>query len=68
MKGGFYYVWLRDCVENRKWSWPQIASCLVHWTKQKNMTRSELLAKLKLDYHLASAATASTTGEKNECD
>jgi len=50
-----YHDWLIDCVEHRRFSWPKIALCLVHWVKQKNMTRAELLAKLKLDYRKASA-------------
>ena len=50
-----YHDWLIDCREYRRWSWPQIALCLVHWINQHNMTRAELLAKLKQDYQLASA-------------
>ncbi len=56
-----YDDWLIDCVECRRWSWPQIALCLVHWVKQHNMTRAELLAKLKRDYKLAAAQKSSTT-------
>ena len=49
-----YHDWLVDCVERRKWSWPRIALCLVHWIKQYNMTRRELLDGLKRDYQKAS--------------
>ena len=61
-----YYDWLVDCVENRKWSWPRIAMCLVHWVKQNNMTRTELLEKLKRDYLQAAAMRTETSGGEND--
>ena len=53
-----YHDWLIDCVQYRRWSWPQIAFCLVHWVRQQNMSHAELLAKVKRDYQLAAERKA----------
>lgn len=53
-----YERWLIDCVENRKWTWPRIALCLVHIAIRDGTSRRELLDELKQDYKLASAQKA----------
>lgn len=58
-----YYDWLVDCVENRKWSWPRIALCLVHGIERNGLTRRELLDDLKRDYLQAAAMRSEPNGE-----
>lgn len=55
-----YQDWLIECVEGRKWTWPRIALCLVHWIRQHSMTRLELIDKLKHDYRKAAEQRAET--------
>jgi ABC-type dipeptide/oligopeptide/nickel transport system permease component len=50
-----YERWLIDCVENRKWTWPRIALCLVHIALRDGTSRRELLDELKQDYRKAAA-------------
>lgn len=57
-----YYDWLIDCVENRKWSWPWIALCLVHGLDRSKRTRRELLDDLKRDYRKAAMRSESNEG------